>query len=79
VEKTQLNVAFGYLAVLLGYLSLSIPVYERFSAKNFGKGLECLVASIKEFIALHKTLDRKADTKELTLRLQNLVDTIDRA
>jgi hypothetical protein len=76
VEKTQLNVAFGYLAVLLGYLCLSEPVRKRFSHKNHSKGLGCLLDSIREFIALHRTIDDKSGANSLTGKLQNLVDSL---
>lgn len=77
MEKTRLNVAFGYLSVLLGYLSLSEAVQRRFSAKNADKGLQSLIESIRVFIALHKTLDKKSDTAEVTVRLEGLVDALE--
>jgi hypothetical protein len=76
VEKTQLNVAFGYLAVLLGYLALSSSVRQLISSKSSGQGLRNLIGSIQEFIAHHRTLDQRA---EVTLRLQDLVNGLERS
>ncbi|KAL8288801.1 hypothetical protein RB600_004306 [Gaeumannomyces tritici] len=53
-EKTHINVAFGYLSVLLGYLCHYDPIRKRFEALNPGSGLEPLMNSIQEFAVLHE-------------------------
>ncbi|KAF7544979.1 hypothetical protein G7Z17_g9539 [Cylindrodendrum hubeiense] len=51
VEKSQLSVAVGYLAVLLGYLSLVGSVRRRLADRTGGEGVSGLIGSIQEFIA----------------------------
>ena len=75
VEKTQLNVAFGYLAVLLGYLSLADSVRNWLLDQSRGNGLSCLIGSVREFIAHHRTLDHRA---EVTVRLEDLADRLEK-
>ncbi|KAK4679567.1 hypothetical protein QC764_0036090 [Podospora pseudoanserina] len=53
MEKTQLNVALGYLSILLGYLCLHEPIKERFVRVHPKKSLQPLLDSVNEFIALH--------------------------
>ncbi|KPM34388.1 hypothetical protein AK830_g12177 [Neonectria ditissima] len=50
VEKSQLSVAVGYLAVLLGYLSLVGSVRRRLAELTGGEGVSGLIGSILEFI-----------------------------
>jgi len=83
VEKSQLNVAFGYLSVLLGYLCLYEPIRERFAGLHPG-GLAPLRDSIREFIAYHKAADYAAEETRTEAssfigRLQILVDQLRRA
>ncbi|KAG4427811.1 hypothetical protein IFR05_016705 [Cadophora sp. M221] len=80
VQESQKNVAFGYLSVLLGYLSLLPSLSERIQAKQPRKTLRPIVASIEEFIGHHKTVDMIAADEEgyspqtgLTERLEGLV------
>lgn len=54
MEKTQLNVAFGYLSTLLGYLCLYPPIRERFISIYSKNNLEPLLNSLGEFIIFHK-------------------------
>jgi len=80
VEKSQLNVAFGYLSVLLGYLCLYEPIRKRFVELHPG-GLSPLLSSIREFIAYHKVADyaaeaAQAESSSFTGRLQSLVDQL---
>ncbi|KAK2008630.1 hypothetical protein LZ32DRAFT_631451 [Colletotrichum eremochloae] len=72
VEKTSIAVAHGYLAILLGYLSLGSQVRRRLEEKSHGKGAKYLLDSIEEFMSLHQ----KLDTDELTTSLQNLVNEL---
>jgi len=80
VQESQKNVAFGYLSVLLGYLSLLPQLAERIQALQPRKTLRPIVASIEEFIGHHKTVDMIAADEEgyspqtgLTERLEALV------
>lgn len=59
-EKTHINVAFGYLSVLLGYLCHYDPIRKRFEALNAGGGLEPLLNSIREFAVLHEKSEAAA-------------------
>lgn len=86
VEKSQLNVAFGYLSLLLGYMSLYEPVRQRFSSMHKAGNLVPLLDSIREFIAYHRmTDDAIAQTGEgqaplyssFTTKLQGLVERLE--
>jgi hypothetical protein len=57
VEKSHLNVVFGYLAVLLGYLCLQQPVREKFRSGHSAKNMGPLLDSIREFVRHHKTME----------------------
>ena len=62
MEKTQLNVALGYLAILLGYLCLETPVGARFTSRQRNGSLLPLASSIREFLAhSNKAEDMAAD------------------
>jgi hypothetical protein len=54
MEKTQLNVALGYLSVLLGYLCLSDSIRDRFVLVHPKKNTQPLLDSINEFILFHR-------------------------
>lgn len=81
VEESQKNVAFGYLSVLLGYLSLLPAISTRIAAQQPRKTLRPLVESIEEFIGHHKAADILIEEAEdghdaqtgLTERLERLV------
>lgn len=53
MEKTQLNVALGYLAVLLGNLCLRPAIRDRFLVVHPKKNMQPLIDSINEFVAFH--------------------------
>lgn len=73
VEKSQLSVAVGYLAVLLGYLSLVGPVRRRLTERTGGKGVLGLIGSIQEFIRMYRSVDSKVHELEgLVIDLQQL-------
>jgi Wings apart-like protein regulation of heterochromatin len=83
VEDSHLNVAGGYLAVLLGCLSLSPEIGERIRMRQRTPSLQSLIACIDEFISHHKKVDALLkDEGEhnpqagLTDRLQTLVDKL---
>ncbi|PBP16975.1 hypothetical protein BUE80_DR012306 [Diplocarpon rosae] len=77
---THKNVAIAYLSVLLGYLSLNASLSVRIQAKLPRKSLRPVVASIEEFISMHKSVDMMAADEDghnpqtaLTERLEGLV------
>ncbi|KAI0398233.1 hypothetical protein F5Y17DRAFT_411522 [Xylariaceae sp. FL0594] len=57
MEKTHLNVALGYLAVLLGYLALYGPVRQKFVRKHSARSIGPLIGSIREFIAHYEQVE----------------------
>ncbi|KAB5563382.1 hypothetical protein GE09DRAFT_1112202 [Coniochaeta sp. 2T2.1] len=84
MEKTSLNVAFGYLAILLGHLCLHQPIRERFMSIYGKRNLEPLLESIRIFITLHRVTlaamedepSQKGDSNAAD-RLQSLVDQLE--
>lgn len=68
MEKSQLSVAFGYLAVVLGYLSLVAWVRKRLAEQSRGEGVVILIGSIQEFIRMYKTVDSKVHELEGLVR-----------
>jgi len=85
MEETQLNVALGYLSILLGYLCLRSPIRSRFVEIHPQKGLQPLLDSIKEFIAFHQKIAEAQDTglgsghgaeSAALTRLKNLVEQL---
>ncbi|KAK5630710.1 hypothetical protein RRF57_006425 [Xylaria bambusicola] len=57
MEKTHLNVAFGYLSVLLGYLALHKPVRQKLKSSHSAKSIGPLIGSIREFIAHYEQVE----------------------
>jgi len=79
VEKSQLNVAVGYLAILLGYLCLSGSTWRRFDSLNQGAGLNCLVESIREVMQFFASVDAKSGAASNHVqKLDKLVDALSR-
>lgn len=83
VEDSHLNVAGGYLTVLLGCLSLSPELGERIRLRQRTPSLQPLIACIDEFVSHHKKVDALLkDEGEhnpqagLTDRLQTLVNRL---
>ncbi|KAH7266677.1 uncharacterized protein BKA55DRAFT_553003 [Fusarium redolens] len=73
VEKSKLSVAFGYLSVLLGYLSLEDAARQRLKEQAGSEGLPSLIGSIKEFIGMYRSVDNKVTELEgLVNELQRL-------
>ncbi|POR33983.1 Uncharacterized protein TPAR_05803 [Tolypocladium paradoxum] len=65
VDKSKVSVAVGYLAVLLGYLCLTAAGRERVDARGgSGEGICSLVGSIRDFVAMYKTVDSKVHELE---------------
>ena len=65
--------AFGYLSVLLGYLSLEDAARQRLKEQAGSEGLPGLIGSIKEFIGMYRSVDNKVTELEgLVNELQRL-------
>lgn len=86
MEKSQLNVAFGYLSLLLGYMSLYEPVRQRFSSMHKAGNLAPLLNSIREFIIYHRAADNSiaqdggeqpSQYSSFTTKLQGLVERLE--
>jgi hypothetical protein len=84
VEEGQTNVAFGYLAFMLGNLCQNEEVRARVRQQLPGGNLRLLLGEMQEFIKIHQRADKVrlegAEGEELenghTQRLQALVDTL---
>ncbi|KAI0434637.1 wings apart-like protein regulation of heterochromatin-domain-containing protein [Xylaria sp. FL1042] len=57
MEKSHLNVAFGYLSILLGYLALHRPVRQKLVSSHSSKSIGPLIGSIREFIAHYEKVE----------------------
>ncbi|KAM7194763.1 wings apart-like protein 1, partial [Naviculisporaceae sp. PSN 640] len=78
IQKTRVNVALGYLAILLGYLCLSQPILRRFATVHPKKSLEPLLHSINEFIDFHQRVADAEDEDFASLgRLKALVTQLE--
>ncbi|KAI4945732.1 hypothetical protein J4E91_007644 [Alternaria rosae] len=64
VEESHSGVAIGYLAVLLGNLSLNDEIRLRVRTLLPNKRLDMLVDSIKDFVRVHQHVDQKAGDLE---------------
>ncbi|KAI9049318.1 hypothetical protein LZ554_007162 [Drepanopeziza brunnea f. sp. 'monogermtubi'] len=83
VHETQKNVAFGYLSVLLGFLSQLPALCDRIAAKQPRKSLKTVISAIEEFVGHFKVVDLIAVDEEgynpqhgLTERLEKLVGSL---
>lgn len=74
MEKTQFNVAFGYLSILLGYLCLHQSVREEFMSIHSKRSLEPLLESMREFISYHRVAGPEANAAD---RLEGLVHQLE--
>ncbi|KAK3499983.1 wings apart-like protein regulation of heterochromatin-domain-containing protein [Neurospora hispaniola] len=84
-EKAQLNVALGYLAILLGYLCLREPIRDKFVSVHPKKSIQPLVDSLNEFIIYHQRVEeaqggsgetKVGDESSAMARLQRLVSVL---
>ncbi|KAI1662983.1 wings apart-like protein regulation of heterochromatin-domain-containing protein [Daldinia decipiens] len=81
METSHLNVAFGYLSVLLGYLALHPPVRQKIRSNHSTKSITPLLDSLREFITHYKKVeqnigeddDGSRDHSSYMVRLQDLV------
>ena len=82
VEQTSANVAYGYLAVLLGNLCDNARVREEIQSRLPGGNLEILIGAIEEFIQFHTEVDLEGKVGEtagvstFTERLQKVVQRL---
>lgn len=74
-EQTSLAVAHGYLAILLGYISMDDRTRRWLLAKSGGKGTQYLLSSIREFMALHEKV-ADAATDDMATSLGRLVNEL---
>ncbi|OTB16914.1 hypothetical protein K445DRAFT_349661 [Daldinia sp. EC12] len=58
METSHLNVAFGYLSVLLGYLALHPPVRQKIRSSHSAKSITPLLDSLREFITHYKKVEQ---------------------
>lgn len=84
IEKTRLNVALGYLSILLGYLCLSDGIKSTFVSMHPKKSIQPLRESINEFITFHQKVAKAREgdgtskqESELT-RLHSLVEELEK-
>ncbi|KAI1407411.1 hypothetical protein F5Y13DRAFT_126564 [Hypoxylon sp. FL1857] len=61
METSRLNVAFGYLTVLLGYLALHAPVRQKIQSTHSAKSIGPLLDSLREFITHHRKVEQNVD------------------
>ncbi|KAI0472036.1 hypothetical protein GGR56DRAFT_656624 [Xylariaceae sp. FL0804] len=81
MEKSHLNVAFGWLYVLLGYLALYPPVRQKLKSSHPAKSIGPLIDSIREFSAYYSKIENPvmeeaedgSRAHNSTEQLQNLV------
>ncbi|SPQ21696.1 160c517e-3ad6-4f20-8b52-67b0ca4d062f [Thermothielavioides terrestris] len=84
MEKTQLNVALGYLSILLGCLCLTDSIRDTFVLVHPKKSIQPLLDSVNEFIAFHRKVAEtevaegaKQDAESASLnRLHTLADQL---
>jgi len=78
-----LNVAFGYLSVLLCFLSISPSVKKRLCSLLPGNDLRPVLGAVEEFLHFHRQIeeiqqsDEQVDLKATFVhRLQSVVDRL---
>lgn len=62
LERSQINVAYGYLAILLGNLSQNKQVKDHIRNQLPGKSLMSLIAAIDEFVLHHQRTDQLGES-----------------
>ncbi|KAK5662741.1 hypothetical protein OQA88_6148 [Cercophora sp. LCS_1] len=77
IQKSSLNVALGYLSIVLGYLCLSAPIRGTFVRVHPKNSIQPLLESIAEFIAVHNQVEEVQETQSGAMaRLQRLLDQL---
>ena len=82
--EIRLNIPFGYLSVLLCYLSISASVSKRLCPRLPGNSLRQLLSAAEEFLLYHKQIadevhqcEGNVDLKATFVnRLQSVVDRL---
>jgi hypothetical protein len=69
-KKSQLTVPFGYLSVLLGYLSLAGSTRAQISAQIQAEGARDMIATIQQLISMYNNSGNDAQ------ELENLVNEL---
>ncbi|KAI1106104.1 hypothetical protein F4804DRAFT_302309 [Jackrogersella minutella] len=85
METSHLNVAFGYLTVLLGYLALYAPVRQKIRSSHSAKSIKPLLDSLREFLTHHRKVEQSVEEHDggsrghssYTERLQDLVHQLE--
>lgn len=85
METSHLNVAFGYLTVLLGYVALHGPVRQKIRSGHSAKSIKPLLDSLREFLTHHRKVEQSVEESEdgsrghssYTERLQDLVHQLE--
>lgn len=84
MEKTRLNVALGYLAILLGYLCLETPARSRFTSRQRNGNLLPLASCIREFLAhsnkaedMDAGLGQSSHASRQSRRLEQLIERLE--
>lgn len=75
-REASLNVAFGYLSVLLSYLCLNKTVRFMVSSQLQGGSLKKLLDAVQEFLHYHREIDANIHQDEEGVDVQ--ADFIDR-
>lgn len=75
-REASLNVAFGYLSVLLSYLCLNETVRFMVSSQLQGGSLKQLLDAVQEFLHYHREIDANIHKPEKGVDVQ--ADFIDR-
>lgn len=75
-REASLNVAFGYLSVLLSYLCLNKTVRFMISSQLQGGSLKKLLDAVQEFLHYHREIDANIHQDEEGVDVQ--ADFIDR-
>ena len=79
----MLNVAFGYLSVLLCFLSISTSIKKRLCSLLPGNDLRQVLGAVEEFLHFHRQIEEIQQTDEqvdfrvtFVHRLQSVVDRL---
>ncbi|MCJ1248307.1 hypothetical protein MMC30_005524 [Trapelia coarctata] len=82
-QESVLNVAFGYLSVLLCFLSISTSVKKRLCSLLPGNDLRQVLGAVEEFLQFHRQIDEIQQSDEqvdlkvsFVHRLQTVVDRL---
>ncbi|KAL9012738.1 MAG: hypothetical protein Q9173_002514 [Seirophora scorigena] len=82
-EGTTSNVAFGYLSILLAYLSVDEEAREVVADRLDGRSLQPLLVSVQEFLQYHRQIgddllkDEEADLRTSFIgRLESVIDRL---